>query len=684
MAGLAKKTNNSLDLLDLKEGYQIFADRIGLDVRLAKAVAKLGFVYPTLVQAKCLPLALQGKDILVQARTGSGKTAAFGLPTVQKVLSAKEASASGGSAAKTSVKAVILVPTRELCAQVLEQISAFLYYCNDKVSIVGLSSETVEVQAVWLRELPDIIVATPARFAVHLKSGALKLGDDLDTLVIDEADLVLSFGGEDDIREIIDYIPKTVQTMLMSATLSDDLESLKKLVLHNPVRLRLELGQSDGELRQFYVPMTEADKYLYLYALVQMRLISGKVIFFVNSTDSCYNLKLFFEQFGIKAAVLNGELPLESRKHILKQFNKGIFDFIIATDESAGIDAESEEDDVSSSSGSDSDSNSDSESNDKSNDSDSNNQSSDENEESGDGDNGQVHANQENTHKLRQKEENRTVSTATSKASSRKSDREYGVARGVDFHNVDTVVNVDFPKSSKSYVHRIGRTARGGSSGCAISLVSSDAPREIRVLARVQAAQPRGHAVDLDDIRKDISSSNLSEEADTPQPMMLPVNRSLVEGLRYRVDDVKRLVTRKAVREARVAELQREIVNSDRLQGHFEENPNDLQLLQHAGNLARRIWNPHLRTVSEYLLPKDARREPVKKSSGRGKKRKYGGKNRASIDPLQAYKIEDRAARKAFTHSTSGRTAWQRRHKKGKFSGKKKFARPSRKNAGGR
>ena len=140
-------------------------------------------------------------------------------------------------------------------------------------------------------------------------------------------------------------------------------------------------------------------------------------------------------------------------------------------------------------------------------------------------------------------------------------------------------------------------------------------------------------------------------------------------------------------REARIAELQREIVNSDRLQGHFEENPNDLQLLQHAGNLATRIWNPHLRTVPEYLVPQDQKKAAAKKTSRRGKKRKYGGgrsSGSANVDPLQAYKSEDRAARRSLTHSTSGRTAWQRRHKKGKFSGKKKFARPSKKNAGGK
>ena len=232
-------TTKSLDLLDLKEGYQVFADRIGLDVRLAKAVAKIGFVYPTLVQAQCLPLALQGKDLLVHAKTGSGKTAAYSLPTIQKILQSKERKTTSVSSStdEAGVKAIILVPTRELCSQVYEQIVSFLYFCQDKISVVGLSAETVEVQKVWLRENPDILISTPARLAIHLKNGDLVLNGALDTLVIDEADLVLSFGEEDDIHEIVDYIPKTVQTMLMSATLSDDLESLKKLVLQAEIYL---------------------------------------------------------------------------------------------------------------------------------------------------------------------------------------------------------------------------------------------------------------------------------------------------------------------------------------------------------------------------------------------------------------------------------------------------------------
>ena len=659
-------------MLNVQEGYQVFADRIGLDVRLAKAVAKVGFVYPTLVQAQCLPLAMQGKDLLVHAKTGSGKTAAYSLPTIQKILEFKDrktttSSSSSSSAAIVGVRAIILVPTRELCAQVYDQIVSFLYFCQNKISVVGLSSETAEVQRVWLRDHPDILIATPARLAVHLKSGALVLNDALDTLIIDEADLVLSFGGEDDIREIVDYIPKTVQTMLMSATLSDDLESLKKLVLHNPVRLKLDMGKQDGKLRQFYLPVITKDKDLYLYSLIQLGLIRGKTIFFVNSTESCYHLKLFLEQFGVRAAVLNGELPMDSRKHILKQFNKGIFDFIIATDESAGIDLIESEEESESESESESDSGEEDEKED--------DEEEDEDEDDEDEDEEDDTKDDKDEKKkdaqlkllaagvLGTKKATPPSSSKRSKTSKVARDREYGVSRGVDFHDVTTVVNVDFPATSKSYIHRIGRTARGGASGCAISLVATDDNAQIKTLAKIQAAQPASSSNQSVDGKNDTNDGS----GDVLQPQMLPMDKSMVEGLRYRVNDVKGLITRKSIRDARVSELQRELVNSERLQGHFEENPNDLQLLQHAGNLGTKIWNPHLKVIPDYLVPKDQQTNKNMKKKRPKKRGRGNGRNSKYMDPLETFKAEDRDQFKSLNYSTSGRTAWQRRHKKGKF-----------------
>lgn len=117
----------------------------------------------------------------------------------------------------------------------------------------------------------------------------------------------------------------------MSATLSPELDKLKRVLLHNPVILKLEEAEGSGHLVQFYLRATEADKFLILYVFLKVGLLQGKGLIFVNDVDKCYRLKLFLQQFYINAAVLNAEVPLNSRLHILEEFNRGVFDYLIAT-----------------------------------------------------------------------------------------------------------------------------------------------------------------------------------------------------------------------------------------------------------------------------------------------------------------------------------------------------------------
>jgi ATP-dependent RNA helicase DDX56/DBP9 len=366
-------------LLD-KEAGTFSAFDFGLDRRLIKAVSRMGFIYPTLVQSKAIPLALEGKDLLVRARTGSGKTAAFALPTLHKVLLHKaEAGAAGGgstagSAATTAtttragkkkqapaastpqqggVLAVVLVPTKELCDQTYRTFWDLTYYCRDVVNVQALvgggDAATMSAQQALLRDRPDILISTPSRLLSHLQAGNIVLKDSVQTLVMDEADLILSFGYDEDVKQVVAALPRIYQGMLMSATLSPELDDLKRVVLHSPAVLKLEEGRTDGELLQFYVALPEADKLLLVFVFLKLGVLEGKGLFFVNSLDACYRLKLFLEQFSIRSAVLNAELPLNSRLHTLQEFNRGIFDFLIATDESmdaacgAGSDSEEEE-----------------------------------------------------------------------------------------------------------------------------------------------------------------------------------------------------------------------------------------------------------------------------------------------------------------------------------------------------
>jgi ATP-dependent RNA helicase DDX56/DBP9 len=239
-----------------------------LDRKILKGISKLGFLYPTMVQAKCLPIVLQGKDVLVRARTGSGKTYAFVIPILHKILTMKEVEINP----RPSIKALILAPTKELCKQIENHTTALMYYCRDSITICSLSDDSASVQQHRLNAKPDIVIATPARLINSLQTGSVNLSS-IHTLVIDEADLVLSFGYADDVQAILSKMPKIYQGLLFSATLSPDLEKFKKVVLHNPAILKLHETTQSGHLLQMYLRSTEADKFLILYVFIKLGLL---------------------------------------------------------------------------------------------------------------------------------------------------------------------------------------------------------------------------------------------------------------------------------------------------------------------------------------------------------------------------------------------------------------------------
>ncbi len=325
---------------------------LGLDTRLFKAAARLKFVYATVVQAKSIPSALKGRDVLVRACTGSGKTLAYILPVLQHLLqeayrtgeeddeSRAETKSNSGHSNEflhgQATKALILVPTRELCDQVEEQFKKLMYYCDDILSILALSDRLpVAAQIARLKEGPSIIVSTPTRLVDYIENSILSLKYSLKILVIDEADLVLSYGYEEDIKSIVDCLPKHHQSMLMSATLTPGVQSLQGLVLNRPKIIK-DLADADtsqtNQLLEQYVRCTLKDKFLVTYVFLTLGVIKPKTLIFVNSVDRSFRLKLFLEQFSIPSAVLNSELPYNSRHSILQQFNRGIFDILIATD----------------------------------------------------------------------------------------------------------------------------------------------------------------------------------------------------------------------------------------------------------------------------------------------------------------------------------------------------------------
>ncbi|KAF7728051.1 ATP-dependent DNA/RNA helicase [Apophysomyces ossiformis] len=527
-------------LLEKNETFASF----DFDPRLARAIAQLNFTHPTLIQAKAIPLALAGKDILARARTGSGKTAAYTLPITLD--------------AEPSIKALILVPTRELAEQVTGHINKLLVYANTVVKVVNLAGQVApQLQRPMLAEKPDIVVSTPSKALVHLDAQNMVLRESLENLVIDEADLILSFGYEDDLRKILGYLPKIYQSSLMSATFTKDIEELKQLVLRKPAILKLEEDEDETEnLTQYVITCSEFEKFLYAFVIIKLRLIRGKIILFVNDIDRCYKLKLFLEQFSVKSCVLNSELPLNSRYHIVEEFNRGIYDYLIATDESELKGEEDSED-----------------------------------EDSDDG-------SEEESEEEEKRTLNMTETTAVKNAKKKKTvqrDKEYGVARGVDFQDVAAVINFDFPTSAKAYTHRVGRTARGGQRGMSLSfVVTKDTTGSTEGVAL-------GRVNDDEKILKRVKKQQKERNAEV-KPYSF--DQKNIEGFKYRVRDAIKAVNKVAIREARIKEIKREILNSEKLKSHFEDKPRDLEFLRHDQALQPARVQEHLKHIPSYLMPR--------------------------------------------------------------------------------
>lgn len=317
---------------------------LGLDARLTRAVKQMGIDTPTLIQSQSIPIALTGKDILARAPTGSGKTLAYVLPVLHKILNHSD-SHTGNIEDGIAAQAVILLPTKELALQVTSVVDRISRYCTkDSLRFCNLAQEdSLSLQQAALQATSaNLIISTPSRLLPHLVSGLIKLeAGCFHTLVLDEADLILSFGFQADLDRLVPFLPKLFQTLLLSATLSDDLDNLKALLLHSPVIVKvddeieadLDAAPQGRTLKQYSIPASGDDKFLFTYVTLKLNLLRGKILIFCNSTDRAYKLKLYLDQFGVKCAVLNAELPLLSRHGIVDQFNRSVFDVLIASDD---------------------------------------------------------------------------------------------------------------------------------------------------------------------------------------------------------------------------------------------------------------------------------------------------------------------------------------------------------------
>lgn len=317
--------------------------------------------------------------------------------------------------------------------------------------------------------------------------------------------------------------------------------------------------------------------------IFKLKLIKGKCIIFVADIDRCYRLKLFFEQFGIKSCILNSELPVNSRVHVVEEYNKNVYDIIIASDEHEVLDVREErqpkkpriddDDEPNASPGDD---------------------------HSVDSEHPPSRTPEVDTiHNDAATDSAKPADPPKKRRKNSKKSKEYGISRGIDFQNVACVLNFDLPTSSKSYTHRIGRTARAGKTGMALSFVVPAEHYHKHKPTSLISTQYDEEVLDK------ITKLQQKKGKDVKE---YHFDMKQVESFRYRMNDALRAVTRIAIREARTRELRQELLKSEKLKRHFEENPEDLHHLRHDGELRAARIQPHLRHVPDYLMPSNGKK----------------------------------------------------------------------------
>src|SRR6185436_8705065 len=358
-------------------------EELGLSADLMRALKENKFESPFPIQEAAIPLILQGKDVVGQAHTGTGKTAAFGLPILSRIKP------------DGPVQALILAPTRELAVQVTNEINRFAKYTGIRtVSIYG--GQSIGVQHDRLRRGVQIIVATPGRLIDHIKQGSIIL-DDVKFVVLDEADRMLDMGFIDDIKFILFYVNDSRQTCLFSATLPPEIMRLAEEYMEDDIEnIRLNEEEITLEtIEQSYLVIDEREKFKYLCEFIKKnREAQEQPIVFAAKKQRADTVSPNLRDEGFKAVKIHGDLSQRQRDNSMQRFRKGSEEILVATDIAA---------------------------------------------------------------------------------------------RGIDVPTVGHVINYDVPDDPNIYFHRIGRTARAGAEGKAISLVSNDRIADFdRILAQTQ------------------------------------------------------------------------------------------------------------------------------------------------------------------------------------------------------
>ncbi len=303
---------------------------LGLSEPILKAVAEQGYDTPSPIQAKAIPIVIEGRDVMAAAQTGTGKTAGFTLPLLERL-------SSGRPANSNQIRALVLTPTRELAAQVADSVATYGKYLNLKSTVV-FGGVKINPQMMKLRQGTDILVATPGRLLDLYNQNAVKF-DQVEVLVLDEADRMLDMGFIHDIRKILAKLPKNRQNLMFSATFSNDIRSLAKGIVNNPAEVSVSPPNSTVEtVEQLIYPVDKARKGKLLAHLIKDKKWH-QVLVFSRTKHGANRLAKDLDAKGIKAAAIHGNKSQGARTRALAEFKQGEVQVLVATDIAArGLD----------------------------------------------------------------------------------------------------------------------------------------------------------------------------------------------------------------------------------------------------------------------------------------------------------------------------------------------------------
>ena len=354
---------------------------LDLSDEVLDALDAMNFDECTPIQEQSIPLALEGRDLIAVAQTGTGKTAAYLLPVIDSLA--------GGGYPEAAINCVVMSPTRELAQQIDRQMEGFSYYLpvNSLAIFGGTDGPEFARQQRGLKMGADVVIATPGRLLAHLQMGYVDLSR-VSFFILDEADRMLDMGFYDDIMTIAKQLPPTCQTLMFSATMPPKIQRMAEAILKNPAEVKLEVSRPAENIRQSAFVCYEGQKTPILRSLFKTR-ANKRVIVFASSKLKVKELTRELRRAGVKAAEMHSDLEQARRDEVMLDFRAGRIDILVATDI---------------------------------------------------------------------------------------------VARGIDIDDIAKDVNYDDPREAENYVHRIGRTARAGAGGYAVTLVGERDRRHFKAI----------------------------------------------------------------------------------------------------------------------------------------------------------------------------------------------------------